>query len=228
MANEKISMRILEKVELGEISADEAASRLAKAKSETEDAPSTPMEVLEDLEAGFISPDEAAEQLGSTRRIHVAKWDSNEASKENIDLPTRNERRWETLMWAGVGFVLLSAMWMESRLQVAGTDFWFFAAWLPLAIGVLLIILARASRDSLWLSLYFNIKNGIGLRQLNLHFPLPADVLSWSIALFESEISNEDLLILKGILAIDGPLKEPLIVYINDEEDGTQIKAIIA
>jgi hypothetical protein len=228
MANEKMSMRILEKVELGEMSADEAAKRLVKAKSEMDDSHSTPMEVLGDLEAGIISPEEAAEQLGTSKRIQVATWESNEISKENIDLPARNDRRWETLMWAGVGFVLLSTIWMESRLQIAGTDFWFFAAWLPLAVGVLLIILARTSRNSLWLSIYLNIKNGIGLKRLNLHFPLPSGILSWSITLFESEISSEDLNMLQSILAIDGPLKEPLIIYVNDEDDGAEIKAIIA
>lgn len=228
MANEKISMRILEKVELGEMSADEAIKRLVKAKSERGESHSTPMEVLGDLEAGIISPEEAGEQLGSSRRIQVARWESNEINQDTIDLPARNDHKWESLLWGGVGFVLLSTVWMESRLQNAGYDFWFFAAWLPLAFGIFLIILARASQHSLWLSIYFDIKNGIGLKRFNLHFPLPSSILSWSIKLFEGEISNEDLDMLQGILAIEGPLKEPLIIYINDEDEGAEVRAIIA
>jgi len=228
MANEKLRMRILEKVELGEMNADDAIQRLVKEQSEMGDPRSTPMEVLGNLEAGIISPEEAAEPLGTPKRIQVAKLKSKGISEDTSDLPARNDRRGETLLWAGLGLVLLGTVWMESRLQNAGYDFWFFAAWLPLALGVVLIILARASRNSLWLSIYLNNKNGIGLKRLNLHFPLPSHFLRWSIKLFENEISAKDLNMLQGILAFEGPLKEPLIIHVNDEVEGTEVKAIIA
>jgi hypothetical protein len=230
MTNKSERMRILEQVEKGELSADEGIGALSEAQSdyETEEIgpPPTPLQVLEALDKGEISAEQAREQIADKSSEDEAPHTDNTYQIFSGG-ESRRGRFWQLLLATGVGLILISALWMNARLQSAGYDFWFFSAWLPLAIGVLLVSLGWASRNSSWLSVKIHSSDSAGSDKLHFHIPLPLGILRWAIFRFEHRINGVNMSKLNELLASKGPLKEPIVIQFEDD-DGDEIEAIIA
>ncbi len=231
MTEESERMRILEQVDKGELSAEEGIGALSEApsnnKAEEKGSPPSPLQVLEALEKGEISAEEATEQLADRSKPDETVPLTNNAYEVSSGLESKKGRVWQLLITVGLGLILLSAFWMNTRIQSAGYDFWFFSAWLPLAIGVLLISIGWASRNAYWLSVNIHSSDNGGSDKLNFHIPLPLGILRWVIFRFEHRINGVNMAKLNELLTVKGPLKEPIVIQIEDD-DGDEIEAIIA
>jgi len=94
-------MSILEKVNLGTLSADEAAHLLAGEGTQASD------------EQAFPDDEPAPESPPSISEAELEKW-----------------KQWWTIpLYVGVGVVVLATYWINSAYQNSGYGFWFFCAW---------------------------------------------------------------------------------------------------
>ena len=170
MTNERL--RILEKIENGEITPEEGAQLLIELGAEAQAAASekevlSPMRILEMIDAGEISPEEGAKLLQSgetVERDEAPQADTDPSDPEPAEVevvsapdpdrftaaqPEKVEKWqqwWMIPLWVGVGITVLSGVWMNSLLQKENFGFWFYFSWLPLIIGIIVIALAWASR----------------------------------------------------------------------------------
>jgi len=142
-------MQILERLEKGEISPDEAARLLSQ---EEDPAPQkaaeleNPMGVLDQLERGEIDTDEAA------RRLQQSHGDQEEHEQTfKVYVPDHRRvsprTRWQLPIVAGALITALSGLWMSNSLASGQVGLAFFCAWVPLALGVLLIVIGWALRN---------------------------------------------------------------------------------
>jgi hypothetical protein len=119
---------------------------------------------------------------------------------------------------------------MYTLVNASNYGFWFYFAWLPLILGILMIALFASSRTSRWL--YVNVEQAEGEwpRNVTLGFPIPLGLASWFLRNFGNNIgglrqANVDEII--EILSKGISVKEPLIVNVDEAEHGERVQVYI-
>src|SRR5215211_7184021 len=186
--------KILQMVQDGKISAEQAASLMRALESDV-DPTAADFEVLE---------------TGTS------------FGQERTDAPRFEEvkaraRRFAMIpLWIGVFLTVLSAWGMYSIQQRSGVNFWFVFLLIPLLLGALLIALGASGQTSKWL--YVNVnrrKAHNGPRNITLGFPLPLGLAAWFLRTFGHNMrgmknTNVDEII--QLLDATGKSGAPLII----------------
>jgi hypothetical protein len=198
--------KILQMVADGKISAEEAA---------------TLMRALDDSAEEEIQVIEAGPSFGS------AKTDAPE-----FDQVRRRANRFSSAFLSiGIIFTVLSAWAMFGIQKNNGLNFWFFCMTMPLFLGILLTALGAGSRTSRWI--YVNVDRSHQTefpRHLTIAFPLPLGLVAWFLKNFGGSISglkktNVDEII--QAIAMAKNISEPLIVNVDDGDDGEKVQVFI-
>ena len=201
--------KILQMVQDGKISAEQAASLMRALEQDTD----------------LVEAEVEAPAAGT------------DFSEEKTDAPEFEEvkaraRRFAMIpLWAGVFISVLSAWAIYAVQRSAGINFWFFCLLIPLMVGVLLIALSAGGPSSKWL--YVNVDRRQANdwpRNITLGFPLPLGLTAWFLRNFGHSIrgmenTNVDEII--QILDATGNSGAPLIINANDNEDGEHVQVYI-
>ena len=198
--------KILQMVADGRISAEEAAT-LMRALDETAE------EVTEVIqpESGFKS---------------------ERSDSSDFDNVRKRARRFAMIpLWIGVFLTTLAAWGMFAIQQSTGFNFWFFCLSMPLLLGILLLAMGAASGTARWL--YLNVDRSHQNewpRHVTVAFPLPLGLVSWFLQNFGSHIeglkhTNVDEVV--HAISLTKSIKEPLIINVDDTEDGERVQVFI-
>lgn len=238
MAQDNNRMRILEQIENGEISPEEGADMLANLPDNGTQPEKTNdrMEILGLIESGQISASEGATRLQSeSSEEPESRKSSSSTPKNESERPSSPRiepeefarwKRWYTYpLYVGVGIVSLAGIWMNSVYQSAGTNFWFFCSWIPLLLGVTLILIASMSRNAKWL--HVRVKQNDGGRKQNVavSIPLPIGISAWALRNFGHFIPSLDKLAIDElILALDEHTNEnPFYVEVDEDDQHVEV-----
>ena len=201
--------KILQMVQDGKISAEQAAS-LMHALEDDADPAEAEVEVLETGASSGPAGTDAPEFEEVRARV----------------------RRFAMIpLWIGVIISVLSAWAIYGVQQSAGINFWFFCLLVPLLLGVLLIALSAGGQGSKWLYVNVDRRNATDWpRNITLGFPLPLGLTAWFLRTFGHTIpgmknTNVDEII--QILDATGKSGAPLIINANDNEDGEHVQVYI-
>lgn len=198
--------KILQLVEDGKISAQEAASL---------------MRALDDDEQN------AEEEIEIVQPVASSGYERTEAP-EFDQIKTRARRFALIPLWVGVLITVFSATIIYAIQQSAGTNFWFYFMIIPMMIGVLLIALGSGGRSSRWLYINVdrrNVKPGDGPRTITLGFPLPLGLAGWFFNAFGQDIhglGDKGQAIAEMIEATRNS-KEPFMVNVDDDDERIQV-----
>lgn len=201
--------KILQMVADGKISAEEAATLMRALDEESaEDEPE-------------VIPERAS--------VHEARSEAPEID----EVRQRANRFSGAFLWIGILFTIFSAWIMFVIQQNAGLNFWFYCFGMPLFVGILLIALGASSKTSRWL--YVNVdrsqsKDKDGLRKISLAFPLPLGLASWFIKTFGSRIGGLKNANVDGVMQVISMTKnitDPLIIHVDDSDDGEKVQVFI-
>ena len=201
--------KILQMVQDGKISAEQASSL---------------MRAL-DMDA------EAAQEEIPVIQAEASQGFEGSGDSEFEEVKSRARRFAMIPLWAGVFLAVLSAWGIYSVQQNAGMNFWFFCLTVPFLLGVLLITLGAGAQTSKWL--YVNVdrrKAQDWPRNITLGFPLPLGLTAWFLRNFGQHMrgmknTNVDEII--QILDATGKSGAPLIINANDNEDGEHVQVYI-
>ena len=201
--------KILQMVEEGKISAEDASSLM---RALDEDSADEQVEVFEaESGSGFEG--------------------SGTSAPEFEQVKARALRFAMIPLWAGVGIAVLSAWGIFSIQQNAGVNFWFFCLMFPLMLGVLLIAIGSAGQGSKWL--YVNVDRRYANdwpKNITLGFPLPLGLTAWFMRTFGHNINGMSKTQVDGIVEVlnaTGKSDEPFIVNVDDDEDGDRVQVYI-
>ncbi len=198
--------KILQMVADGKINAQEAA---------------TLMRALDDSAEEQIQVIEAGPSFGSE------KTDAPE-----FDQVRRRANRFSSAFLSiGIIFTVLSAWAMFGIQKNNGLNFWFFCMTMPLFLGILLTMLGAGSRTSRWM--YVNVDRSHQTefpRNITIAFPLPLGLVAWFLKKFGGSISglkktNVDEIM--HAIAMAKNITEPLIVNVDDGDDGEKVQVFI-
>jgi hypothetical protein len=201
--------KILQMVQDGRISAEQAASLMRALEADAESAEAE-VEVVE-MGAG-------------------SGYERNDAP-EFEEVKSRARRFAMIPLWIGVFIAVMSAWAIYSVQQSAGVNLWFFCLMVPLLLGVLLIALGAGGEGSKWLYVNVDRRNAQDWpRNITLGFPLPLGLTAWFLRNFGQYIhgmekTNVDEII--QILDATGKSGAPLIINANDNEDGEHVQVYI-
>lgn len=211
--------KILQMVADGKISAEEAATLMRALDESTGGEASAEMEIIE------VRPVSSGDGGGGSS--------SRDQAPELDQVRLRAHRFSGAFLWIGIITTVLMAWWMFSVQQNAGLNFWFFCLSLPLTFGIVLIALGAGSRTSRWL--YVNVdrsqsKDQDGPRKISLAFPLPLGFAGWFFRTFGryiDELRDKNVDAIADMIALAKNMNEPLIVHVDDDNDGTQVQVFI-
>jgi hypothetical protein len=197
--------------------------------------------ILQMVADGKITAEEAArlmqsleESAGEEIEVIDGKGDSGSAATatEEFEQVRRRALRWAMIpLWIGVLFTILSAWGMYSIQQNAGYNFWFFCLGMPFILGIVLIIMGAGGGNSRWL--YVNvdrIRAQEWPRKITIAFPLPLGLVGWFLQNFGGHIDGLKKTSVDEVLqaiALTKSIKEPLIVNVEDDEEGDRVQVYI-
>lgn len=209
--------KILQMVEEGKISAEEAA-KLMRTLDEAADseADEAEIEVIESRAApGFES-----DASGGSRRPEAPEFDAIKARARRFSLIP---------LWTGVFVTVFSAWIIYAIQQNAGVNFWFYCMTLPLMLGVLLIALGAGGRSSRWIYVDVDRRDarpGDGPRHITLGFPIPFGFVAWFFETFGHNINGMSKGKVEGIIQMMHATREsgePLMINVDDDDAHVQI-----
>lgn len=193
-------LKILEMVEAGQIGAEEAAALLAALEESRADAPVDAPSLALDP-AGGASPQERVE----------SRWAGF----------------WIYPMMAGSGTLILGALVMSLVYATDAARGWLVCGWLPMFLGLAVVLLALWSRQATWMHLRISEE---GRRKIAFSFPLPLTLAAWAVRIAQPFVPQlqdtgvDDLIIALRDSASRG---EPFFVDVQDEEEGERVELYI-
>ncbi len=212
MSNEE-RQQILKMVEEGKISAEQAM-QLIKVLDES----SVEMEVIE------------APRPADSSEAGTDSKDENRRAAEFEDISRKAWALWQIPLWVGVFITVSSSYWLFTLVQRANYGFWFYFAWFPFLLGILLIALFAGGRNSHWVYVHVEQSEHEWPRTITIGLPLPLGLASWVLRNFGHTIDDMDRtkidqileLLSKGISS-----KEPVIVNVDEGENGERVQVYI-
>ncbi len=133
-------------------------------------------------------------------------------------------------IWIGVVFTVLGAYWMFALVQNSNYGFWFFCAWFPLLLGILILALTSGGMNSRWLYVNVDQREGEWPGHFALGFPIPLGIISWVLSNFGHYVRGKDKNNVDEILmtlSLAENLDEPLIVNVDEGDGGDRVQVYI-
>jgi hypothetical protein len=196
-------MRILKRIEAGEITAQEAVQQL-NALSQAPQAEAEP-----ELEA--IQPE----------RTQAAG-----ASAPPMDVPKGLTEFWRYPLYTGVGIIVLGAILLYAVYGAAAPALLALCGWPVFAAGVLVTATAWWLRTARWVHVRVT-----GKENVTISLPLPLRLTAWAVKVarpfvpqFKDTSVDEVIMGLGDTLSQDG---QPIYVDVNDDESGEHVQVYI-
>jgi len=196
-------------------------------------------QILKMIESGKISPEEGVSLLEALEDVTVEEGEPLDAgSTSRIESHARlgeiaaKVRSYSYIpMWIGVGFTVLGGLIMYWAMQASGFNFWFYCAWLPFLLGILIISLVAGGNNSRWLFVHVNKSPDSDNGNISLGFPLPFGLGTWGLRTFGHFIPGLDEISIGALLKVldESSSGEPqLVVDVHDDEDGEHVQVFVA
>jgi hypothetical protein len=206
--------QILKMIEDGKITAEEGLKLMQALGDEPEEEGAPELTTGDDIPSFITEPDSEAEGEKKT--------DPEFDRKVN-----RFRSLWTIPLWIGVAITVAGAYWMYASLQASGFGFWFYCAWLPFLLGVLVVAVAFSSRTSRWI--YVNVKQKPGETPQRIVIAFPLSLVSWLMVFAKGKMPERERGAMDEVMgAVFNSTKstEPLMVDVQ-EEDGEHVQVYI-
>jgi hypothetical protein len=196
--------------------------------------------ILQMVEDGKVTAEEAValikalEEAAAEDEVKVFE---SEAERESADgVPEFEEvkaraRRYASIpLGIGIGLTVLAGYWMFALTQNSNYGFWFFCAWFPLLLGILLVTLSAGGVNSRWLYVDVKQEPGEWPQRITLGFPIPFGLVSWGLRNFghyARDINQVQMDAIVEALDASKALHEPLIVDVDEGDGGERVQVFI-
>ena len=174
------------------------------------------------------------EPAGTADSLNLSGNSKAESEKEPARSDPDFERKlnrfrnlWVVPLWVGVTITVCGAYGMYAALRSGGLGFWFYFAWLPFLLGVLVTALAFSSRSSRWIYINVQQKKGESPQRIVLTFPL--SLVTWMVNFVKFSVPAGEVGPIKEVMSAlfeSTQSSEPLLVDVQ-EEDGEHVQIYI-
>lgn len=198
--------------------------------------------ILQMVEDGKITAEEgvtlikALEEVPVENEMEVFEMGADSGSeydaKEFEEVKARARKYASIPLAVGVVMTTLAAYWMFALTQNANYGFWFFCAWFPLLLGILLVALSAGGVNSRWVYVDVQQEQGEWPRRITLGLPIPFPfgLVSWGLRNFghyARDINQAQMEVILEALDASKTLNEPLIVNVDEGDGGERVQVYI-
>jgi hypothetical protein len=206
------------------------------------------LEILEMIQRGTISAEEGLkliESLGETwddldqeYAQAKARFEGTPESELTGEADSRLDpeglkewRKWWIIpFWIGVVITVGGGGLMYWAWSAKGIGVGFVLSWIPFLIGIGILVLGWNSRTGPWLHLRIQQKPGEKPERITISLPMPIRFVAWGLRTFGSFIPNLGASGLDEIILALGESSQaesPLIIDVDDEDEGEKVKIYI-
>jgi hypothetical protein len=185
------------------------------------------LRILEMVGAGDITPEQAAELLAALDAPEEAAG----AGPPRLPTAELRENRWARFwiypLMAGGIVLILGALIMALVYSTSAAPGWRVCGWLPMILGLGVMLIAWWTRSATWLHL--RVREGDG-QKVAFSFPLPLTLAAWVLRLAQPFVPQlkdtgvDDLII---ALRQSKSQDEPLFINVDDDEKGESVEIYI-
>ncbi|MFN2291038.1 MAG: SHOCT-like domain-containing protein [Anaerolineae bacterium] len=185
------------------------------------------LRILEMVGAGDITPEQAAELLAALDTPAEAA----SASPPSLPPAELRESRWARFwvypLMAGGTVLILGALIMALVYSTDAARGWRVCGWLPMILGLGVMLIAWWTRSATWLHLRVREEDG---QKVAFSFPLPLTLAAWVLRLAQPFVPQlkdtgvDDLII---ALRQGKSRNEPLFINVEDDEKGESVEIYI-
>jgi hypothetical protein len=198
------------------------------------------LEILKKVEEGTLSVEEGSDLLGildegarSAEQPEVIdiKKDDFVEPEETPKISGCWKAAWSMILFGGAVLTAFSAFWVYQGYQNKGFGWGFWLSWIPLVLGVLIMIGGWILLESPWMHVKVHAKEENKNVNIVLSMPIPFGLARWVFRTFGSympeEVRNKG--IPEMLDEIEASLKsgEPFHVQVDDDKDGSQVEVFM-
>jgi hypothetical protein len=192
------------------------------------------LDILNKVKTGELSVNQAAVQMESLENPPVVlpaatpAGSAPQAAEEDFQ-PEIGwwKHAWLVPLWIGILILVPSALllnWSISNERF----FWFYCSWLPLLLGLFVLVVGAWSRQARWAHVRVQPADG---PRISISVPIPLQIASWFMRIFGSQIKGLSEAKMNGadvanIIDALKECKEPISVEV-DEKDGDRVRVYV-
>ena len=220
---------ILEKVERGELTAEEGAVLMSSGKPGDAVPPAAPAPepAPQPQSPPEPAPARSGESFARARAAAEAEPDSDPEFSSRLEYW---KRWWLIPLWIGLG-IFIAGAGLIAWGYTSQRTFWFVCGFLPLLFGLLGIVLSWWSQTARWVHVRVREQKGGTTNRVNISMPLPIRVVGWALRIFGDRIPglNEHKAVRDSLPMLFTELehsRDPIAVEVN-EKNGSEVKIYI-
>jgi len=192
------------------------------------------LRILEMVGAGEITAEQASELLAALNTAEAQELQTEEAGSAmspNLPPAELRENRWARFwiypLMAGGVVLILGALIMGLVYSTGAARGWRVCGWLPMILGLGVMLIAWWTRSATWLHLRVSEEDG---HNVAFSFPLPLTLAAWVLRLAQPFVPQlkdtgvDDLII---ALRQGKSRNEPLFIDVEDDEKGERVEIYI-
>ena len=223
-------MRILEMVAEGTITAEQAAQLIhALDESGSEDEAEYSEAVAETVEEVYETVFDAepeADTFSTSPEEETSGMDT-----EDMAGFRKYRRFWYIPLAIGVVITAISGLLVYAGNQAAWHWFWMTCVWVPLLMGISIVVFAAMSRTAHWLHVRVDTGEDEWPRKIKISLPLPLGMTAMFLRIFGKRIpgiSDVPIPLDEAVSALRGSVSRDDPFYVQvDEADGTKVEVYI-
>ena len=192
------------------------------------------LHILEMVGAGEITAEQAAKlfaALDTAEAQELRTEEAGSAGPPSLPPAELRENRWARFwiypLMAGGGVLILGALIMGLVYSTGAARGWRVCGWLPMLLGLGVMLIAWWTRSATWLHLRVSEEDG---RNVAFSFPLPLTLAAWALRMAQPFVPQlkdtgvDDLII---ALRQGKSRNEPLFIDVEDDEKGEKVEIYI-
>ena len=189
------------------------------------------LEILRKVEEGTLSVEEGSDLIGMLDRVEVEPQqpipDAENESAGKHEASGCWKAAWSMILVGGAILAGFSAYWMYQGYRNNGFSWGFWLSWIPMFIGVVLMIFGWALMESPWMHVNVRSKEQSHTSVIVFSMPVPFNVFRWVMQNFghfmPEQVQAQD--VLEMIDQAEASIKrgEPFHVQVDDEKDGSKV-----
>jgi hypothetical protein len=198
------------------------------------------LEILKKVEDGTLTVEEGSDLLGildhggsKPAQPEIVR-ERVEQEPETVEAPKVSgcwKAAWSMILLGGAVLTGFSAFWVYQGFQNKGFSWGFWLSWIPLVLGVLIMIGGWILLESPWLHVRIHSQEDAKNVNIVLSMPIPFGLARWVFRTFGSSMPEEvrNKGIPEMLEEMETTLKkgEPFHVKIDDDKDGSRVEVFI-